>query len=786
MGEKYNCRSVIRVLSGLLVPLLVSCGRGTKNPTICDIQGDHSGLNYIGQMVQLEGILSADLLSDEPPGFFLEENCPEELSSAAIWVILGARPDWLSVGDRIRVNGVVGEVDGETLLDASIQDIKVLSVGEQLVEPADLEQLFLQDPFKFSYESLEGRIVHLAAGLVLLSSPEGKDLVVCPVFSSSEPWGEHCRLGQHFYLGIKGSLNHPGLHAVQGGDRIVSLMGVLRQGLAGYYIQVLDPAGIKVQIRNLSGGTQAGIFKISDPNGIPSGESSPTPNNFDDPLSQTFEPSGTATPRPSPTWYPVPLLISEILPDPDGKEPNLEWVEIYNPAAYGVPLSGIKLGDAQSRDGKEGMLIFPNGWYIESGEVLVIANQAADFRARYGFYPDFELRDSTGAVPDLLPYDGWGGNKVQFSNSGDEVLLLDPWDQIVDQLAFGKSTWSGFSSPAPAPGEGNSLERYPPGRDRDQAGDWRVMPGGSPGWLDRSPPTAIASRTLSPTASFTSSPSSSPVGPENTASPTASPSGPTASQQNVTLTPSPVLPTLPLFTVSPSQTAPLPTGTHPTPSITDPILPSTTNTSWPSASPGLTSSPTATSSGAVTPSPQISSTPSPAPTSPPLILINEIHADPHPTFGDANQDGVVDSDDDEFLELVNPGTGVLDLSGWWIEDLVRPRFSFPESTYLKAGCGLVIFGGEQGEVEISGSLVFSAGSLALNNGGDTISIRDADGNLVLETSYGPEGGLDQSLARYPDIRGGLPLVLHGEIPEAVGLLFSPGRRVDGSEFGECP
>ena len=56
-----------------------------------------------------------------------------------------------------------------------------------------------------------------------------------------------------------------------------------------------------------------------------------------------------------------------------------------------------------------------------------------------------------------------------------------------------------------------------------------------------------------------------------------------------------------------------------------------------------------------------------APTDSPII-INEINADPDSVNGDANGDGVIGSDDDEFVELVNTGSAVLDLSGWKLYD----------------------------------------------------------------------------------------------------------------------
>jgi hypothetical protein len=74
----------------------------------------------------------------------------------------------------------------------------------------------------------------------------------------------------------------------------------------------------------------------------------------------------------------------------------------------------------------------------------------------------------------------------------------------------------------------------------------------------------------------------------------------------------------------------------------------------------------------------------------------------------------------------------------------------------------------------------------LNNQGDTVYLLDSTGDNYLTLSYGVDGGQDQSLTRYPDMVGDLPLILHSQIMESGGRLFSPGTRVDGDSFGDCP
>ncbi len=167
------------------------------------------------------------------------------------------------------------------------------------------------------------------------------------------------------------------------------------------------------------------------------------------------------------------------------------------------------------------------------------------------------------------------------------------------------------------------------------------------------------------------------------------------------------------------------------------------------------------------------------------VMINEILADiPSGEAGDANGDGDTDSGDDEFVEIVNKSGGALDMSGWSLHDGAEQRHIFPADTIVPADCAIVVFGG--GSVDsLGGSSIFQVVSsirLGLNNGGDTVTVLDSLGETVASVSYGGEGGNDQSLTRDVDVTG--PFVLHGSAAGAGGRLFSPGTRVDGTEF--CP
>ena len=96
------------------------------------------------------------------------------------------------------------------------------------------------------------------------------------------------------------------------------------------------------------------------------------------------------------------LLISEVMCNPSGYEPGLEWIEIYNRSIQRINLVGHKVGDSETRGDPEGMYHFPAGSIIKPGQVVVIANQGLLFSQVHGFQPDYELLDSDQTIPDMV------------------------------------------------------------------------------------------------------------------------------------------------------------------------------------------------------------------------------------------------------------------------------------------------------------------------------------------------------------------------------------------------
>ncbi len=177
----------------------------------------------------------------------------------------------------------------------------------------------------------------------------------------------------------------------------------------------------------------------------------------------------------------------------------------------------------------------------------------------------------------------------------------------------------------------------------------------------------------------------------------------------------------------------------------------------------------------------------PDPLAGPPVVINEVLADPASgSAGDANNDGVRDGSEDEFIEIVNVSGAALDISGWTLADAVTVRHTFPTGTVLADQCSVVVFGGGAPVGGFGGAVVQTAsgGFLGFNNSGDMITLNDGL-NDVAVVGYGSEGGNDQSLTLDPDVTGSLPLVRHTTAAGSNGARFSPGERVDGTLFAGC-
>lgn len=171
------------------------------------------------------------------------------------------------------------------------------------------------------------------------------------------------------------------------------------------------------------------------------------------------------------------LLISEVEYDT-----ACEWVEIYNPTAVTVTLTGYKIGDAQDPGQYEGMYIFP-AREMAPGEVILVARDAT--QCNLGFMTvDYELVGTHPGIPNLTKDPSWGqpGWEFSLSNSGDEVLLLDPLNRPVDVVVYGAGSYPGVTPHPLLVNWQDTLERFPANVDTDDC-SYDFEPGGTPNYV---------------------------------------------------------------------------------------------------------------------------------------------------------------------------------------------------------------------------------------------------------------------------------------------------------------
>lgn len=174
------------------------------------------------------------------------------------------------------------------------------------------------------------------------------------------------------------------------------------------------------------------------------------------------------------------FLITEVYYDTPGADEEEEWIELAYLGAESLPLAGYKLGDEENKGQREGMMVFPEGAVVAPDQVLVVAQTASGFRKLYGVAPDYEMLDTDAAVPDMALYAAWGEGTVGLANGGDEVLLLDALDNVVDAINYGDSVQY-FAPAVGAVLRGQSIERVPASCDTDSAGDWQPQRTPTPG-----------------------------------------------------------------------------------------------------------------------------------------------------------------------------------------------------------------------------------------------------------------------------------------------------------------
>ncbi len=165
-------------------------------------------------------------------------------------------------------------------------------------------------------------------------------------------------------------------------------------------------------------------------------------------------------------------------------------------------------------------------------------------------------------------------------------------------------------------------------------------------------------------------------------------------------------------------------------------------------------------------------------TSPQLgdLIINEVLTDPPPDLsGDANGDGIRDSHDDEFVEIVNISNRPVLLEGISLRRSERTEaYTMEAQMCLPPAQALVVFGGG----DPTGFAYSDVDLIPLPNFGDDDLLLYGRDNEVLD-SVALGFAADTSSVRSPELDRSATLVEHVTYH---GTLYSPGTCADGSPF----
>jgi len=88
---------------------------------------------------------------------------------------------------------------------------------------------------------------------------------------------------------------------------------------------------------------------------------------------------------------------------------------------------------------------------------------------------------------------------------------------------------------------------------------------------------------------------------------------------------------------------------------------------------------------------------------------------------------------DEYVTFANGGDAPLDLSGWRVSDAAGHTYTVPSGTTLPVGGRLTLRTGEGTDTDTD--LYWGSGNPVWNDTGDTISVFDDVGALLLRESY---------------------------------------------------
>lgn len=146
-----------------------------------------------------------------------------------------------------------------------------------------------------------------------------------------------------------------------------------------------------------------------------------------------------------------PVLITGVYYDPFVNGEASEAVQLQNISASTVSIANWTLTDG------EGSVVFPADANLNPKKKVWVTKSALAFESEFGFAPAYEYGgDSDTSVPDM------SGSAPSLANAGDQVLLEDNANEVIDAMVYGDATlgqsdWTG-SAVQPYKIGGNSSE----------------------------------------------------------------------------------------------------------------------------------------------------------------------------------------------------------------------------------------------------------------------------------------------------------------------------------------
>jgi hypothetical protein len=175
----------------------------------------------------------------------------------------------------------------------------------------------------------------------------------------------------------------------------------------------------------------------------------------------------------------APLVVNESY---CGDGTDSPWLEFTNPTQAVVSLSYFKVARRDAPDGSDAIAQFPAGTLILPGHAYVVARDGAGYFTANGKRADAECVPSDPSTPDMSLSPAWVlPSGQELPDSGDEVLVLDGANTVVDVLTFNDASWPGVVAHPGAPAA-HSLERLNPAADTDDCDtDFADQPVPNPG-----------------------------------------------------------------------------------------------------------------------------------------------------------------------------------------------------------------------------------------------------------------------------------------------------------------